>query len=87
MTILRDAQTNRGDFIFFTDRLATLLVEKATEELPFRAKTVITPVGVEAHGKQVDVPVSRSSILCRLGFLPSLAAPVRSVHLAIVRPL
>ncbi|KAI0734182.1 armadillo/beta-catenin/plakoglobin [Fomitopsis betulina] len=56
LTILRDAQTNRGDFIFFTDRLATLLVEKATEELPFRAKTVITPVGVEAHGKQVDVP-------------------------------
>ncbi|KAH9928598.1 armadillo/beta-catenin/plakoglobin [Fomitopsis serialis] len=55
LTILRDAETCRGDFIFFSDRLATLLVEKATELLPYRPKAVITPLGVEAHGKQVDV--------------------------------
>ncbi|KAH9838433.1 armadillo/beta-catenin/plakoglobin [Rhodofomes roseus] len=57
LTILRDAETCRGDFIFFTDRLATLLVEKATELLPYRPKSVVTPIGVEAHGKQVDVQV------------------------------
>lgn len=28
------------------------------EQLPFRPKTVMTPVGVESHGKELDVEVS-----------------------------
>ena len=84
LTILRDAETNRGDFIFFTDRLATLLVEKATELLPYRAKSVITPVGVEAHGKQVDVPVGPPSVLCCVGLSSSVTAPMWCVDLTIV---
>ncbi|KAI0322588.1 armadillo/beta-catenin/plakoglobin [Amylostereum chailletii] len=53
-TILRDATTNKQDFIFFVDRLATVLVEKAMEKLPYREKTVMTPVGVESKGKTID---------------------------------
>ncbi|EIM91258.1 armadillo/beta-catenin/plakoglobin [Stereum hirsutum FP-91666 SS1] len=54
-TILRDATTKKEDFIFFCDRLSTLLVEKAMEQLTFKSKSVITPVGVEAKGKELDV--------------------------------
>lgn len=56
-TILRDATTKKEDFIFFSDRLSTLLVEKAMEQLTFKSKSVITPVGVEAKGKELDVEV------------------------------
>ena len=58
MTIIRDVNCSRQDFIFFVDRLATLLVEKALEVLPYSSRTVITPVGVEYHGKQSDAVVS-----------------------------
>ncbi|EED79844.1 predicted protein [Postia placenta Mad-698-R] len=53
-TILRDNSTRRGDFIFFVDRLSTLLVEKAMELLPYRQKTVVTPCEVAYHGKELD---------------------------------
>ncbi|KAH8099932.1 armadillo/beta-catenin/plakoglobin [Cristinia sonorae] len=54
-SILRNKDTSRSDFIFFADRLATLLSEKALEHLPYRAKTVTTPVEVEYNGKELDV--------------------------------
>lgn len=50
MTILRDAKTSKGDFIFYTDRLASLVIETAMTLLPFEPKSVMTPVGVEANG-------------------------------------
>ncbi|KAK7691089.1 hypothetical protein QCA50_006192 [Cerrena zonata] len=53
-TILRDKNTPREDFIFFTDRLATFLMEKAMEYLPYRSRTVTTPVDVEYTGKEID---------------------------------
>ncbi|CAL1716210.1 unnamed protein product [Somion occarium] len=54
-TILRDKNTSREDFIFFTDRLATFLIEKALEHLPYRPRTVRTPVDVDYVGKELDV--------------------------------
>jgi uridine kinase len=57
-TILRDRTTSRQDFIFFTDRLSTLLVEHALQHLPYLPKTVATLVGVEAHGKSLDAQVN-----------------------------
>ncbi|PPQ67489.1 hypothetical protein CVT25_006030 [Psilocybe cyanescens] len=54
LSILRDRSTSRQDFIFFTDRLATLLVEHALQHLPYVPKTVTTPVDVEAQGKKLD---------------------------------
>lgn len=54
-TILRDGTSSRQDFIFFVDRLATFLIEKAMEHLPHRPKTVATPVGVDCTGRELDV--------------------------------
>lgn len=56
-SILRDKETSRSDFIFFVDRLATFLSEKAMEHLPYRAKTVVTPIDVEYTGKELDSKV------------------------------
>jgi uracil phosphoribosyltransferase len=50
MTILRDRETKRGDFIFFADRLSTLIVEKALTLLPHQRKSVQTPLGLPFEG-------------------------------------
>jgi uridine kinase len=50
MTILRDVVTVKSDFIFYTDRLATLVIESAMTLLPFKPRAVITPTGAEAKG-------------------------------------
>ncbi|KIK63042.1 hypothetical protein GYMLUDRAFT_242111 [Collybiopsis luxurians FD-317 M1] len=55
LTILRSKDTSKQDFIFFTDRLSTLLVEHAQQFLPFSPHSVTTPVCVESHGKKLDV--------------------------------
>jgi uridine kinase len=52
MTILRDQNTSRGDFIFYADRLSTLVVEKALSFIPYQAKTVRTPVGIDYTGME-----------------------------------
>lgn len=57
MTILRDRDCGRQDFIFFVDRLSTLLVEYALQRVPYLPRIVVTPVGVEAPGKQLDAMV------------------------------
>ncbi|GAB1525085.1 hypothetical protein RhiTH_008242 [Rhizoctonia solani] len=54
-TILRDKETSREDFIFYADRLATLICEKAMEVLPFKNINVSTPTGAIADGKDVDM--------------------------------
>lgn len=73
-TILRDKTTSRQDFVFFTDRLSTLLVEHALQLLPHVPKTVVTPIGTEAHGQKIDaqmvcgVTVMRSGGALERGF-------------------
>ena len=42
-TIIRDRETNRGDFLFYSDRIIRLLVEEGLNHLPVVPKTVITP--------------------------------------------
>ncbi|KAF7976967.1 hypothetical protein HWV62_5037 [Athelia sp. TMB] len=69
-TIIRDQTTNKQDFIFFVDRLAMFLVEKAMEQLPYRAKTITTPIGAEAVGKELDTKAR--------------VVHLRRIHLAIV---
>ncbi|KAL4075085.1 uridine kinase family-domain-containing protein [Scleroderma yunnanense] len=54
-TILRDENSSRQDFIFFVDRLATLLIEKAMELLPHRPKVVTTPTDTQCYGKELDI--------------------------------
>lgn len=42
-TIIRDKDTNRGDFLFYSDRIIRLLVEEGLNHLPVLPKTVETP--------------------------------------------
>ncbi|KAL2332865.1 hypothetical protein Fmac_014078 [Flemingia macrophylla] len=44
-TLIRDAQTTKHDFIFYSDRLIRLVVEHGLGHLPFTEKQVITPTG------------------------------------------
>lgn len=63
MTILRDKQTSRGDFIFYADRLSTLIVEKALELIPHKSKSVRTPVGLDYDGVTQTDDVSWGKVL------------------------
>lgn len=42
-TIIRDRNTSRGDFLFYSDRIIRLLVEEGLNHLPVVPKTVETP--------------------------------------------
>jgi uracil phosphoribosyltransferase len=42
-TIIRDKDTSRGDFLFYSDRIIRLLVEEGLNHLPVLPKTVQTP--------------------------------------------
>ena len=42
-TIIRDKNTSRGDFLFYSDRIIRLLVEEGLNHLPVFFKTVETP--------------------------------------------
>ncbi|KAG8832407.1 Uridine kinase [Serendipita sp. 399] len=53
-TVLRDQTCTREDFIFYSDRLSTLLVERAMAELPFRTCDVTTPMNTITTGKSLD---------------------------------
>lgn len=45
MTIIRDRETSRPDFVFFADRLFRLLMEEGLSCLEFSKKEIITPTG------------------------------------------
>ncbi|KAI9821713.1 MAG: Uridine kinase [Pycnora praestabilis] len=49
-TIIQDPMTDEVDFIFYFDRLSTLLVEKAMDNIHFKAAKVCTPRGYEYDG-------------------------------------
>jgi uridine kinase len=57
-TILRNEISTRVDFIFYTDRLATLICERSMCELPFCPRTVTCPTSELMVGKELDVQVS-----------------------------
>ncbi|KAK6508182.1 Uridine kinase [Arthrobotrys conoides] len=49
-TILQDRKTSREDFIFYFDRLASLLVEKAMDRMTFTSHEVLTPLNLPYNG-------------------------------------
>jgi uridine kinase len=57
-TILRSNTCKLQDFIFFVDRLSTLLMEYALQYLPYGPKTVITPTEAAFTGKVMTAKVS-----------------------------
>jgi len=62
-TIIRDRQTNRSDFIFYSDRLIRLVIEEALNYLPFQPKTIITPTGSEYQGLEWTQNICGVSII------------------------
>ncbi|KAF7374866.1 Armadillo/beta-catenin/plakoglobin [Mycena sanguinolenta] len=68
-TILRSKTSSRQDFIFFVDRLATLLMEFALQFLPYSSRTVTTPTQAPFTGKYVcGVSILRSGGTLERGF-------------------
>ncbi|KAG7818460.1 hypothetical protein KL909_005082 [Ogataea angusta] len=49
-TIIRDRNTLRGDFIFYSDRIIRLLVEEGLNQLPIESCQIQTPLGVSYDG-------------------------------------
>ena len=56
-TLLRNEKCNKEDFIFYADRLATILVETAMETLPFESAEITSPVGEHLVGKRLAAKV------------------------------
>ncbi|CAO3572297.1 unnamed protein product [Mortierella alpina] len=62
-TIIRDIHTSRHDFIFYADRLATLVIERALNELPYETRVVTTPTAKTVEGLGLKPHVGGVSIL------------------------
>jgi len=75
-TIIRDKNTKREDFIFYSDRLIRLLIEEGLSYLPFREKTVTTPTGAQYKGVEWAGSICGVSIV-RAG--ESMEAGLRAV--------
>lgn len=48
--IVRDKNTSRGDFVFYSDRIIRLLVEEGLNQLPVEAAKIETPLNVPYDG-------------------------------------
>ncbi|KAH9963308.1 uracil phosphoribosyltransferase-domain-containing protein [Russula dissimulans] len=62
-TIIRDKDTSRGDFIFYSDRIIRLLVEEGLNHLPVVPKVVETPTGAKYEGVGFEGKICGVSIL------------------------
>jgi uridine kinase len=62
-TLLLDPQTDREDFIFYFDRIAALMVERATTYSLFAATQVSTPQGKKYNGVTENGQISAVVIL------------------------
>lgn len=63
--MIRDKNTKRADFIFYSNRIIRLLVEEGLNHLPVKEHTVTTPVGrtyagVKFEGKICGVSIMRA---------------------------
>lgn len=62
---IRDKSTDRGDFIFYSNRIIRLLVEEGLNHLPTTQHTVVTPTnqhydGLAFQGKICGVSIMRA---------------------------
>ncbi|KAF9468772.1 armadillo/beta-catenin/plakoglobin [Collybia nuda] len=62
-TIIRDKNTSRGDFLFYSDRIIRLLVEEGLNHLPVVKRTVETPTGTTYDGVGFEGKICGVSIL------------------------
>ena len=54
-TFVRNKNTNRDEFVFYSKRLIRLVIEFSLSLLPFKSVTVQTPQGIEYEGKKSSV--------------------------------
>ncbi|CAL9733025.1 uracil phosphoribosyltransferase [Monosporozyma unispora] len=62
-TIIRDKNTTRPDFIFYSDRIIRLLVEEGLNHMPVVDKTVATHTGEDFHGVGFEGKICGVSIV------------------------
>ena len=62
-TIIRDRNTKRDDFVFYSDRIIRLLVEEALQLLPTKPKKIVTPTGSVFAGTQFVGKICAVSII------------------------
>ena len=61
--MIRDKNTNRGDFIFYSNRINRLLVEEALNHLPVLPHTITTPLGRTYNGVKFEGKICGVSIM------------------------
>ncbi|KAK8137663.1 hypothetical protein PG984_003156 [Apiospora sp. TS-2023a] len=61
--MIRDRNTDRADFIFYSNRIIRLLVEEGLNHLPIVEQTVTTPVGRTYAGLQFQGKICGVSIM------------------------
>ncbi|PRT56911.1 Uracil phosphoribosyltransferase [Wickerhamiella sorbophila] len=62
-TTIRDKSTSRADFIFYSDRIIRLLVEKGLDLLPVEPHSVTTPTGQAFTGVRFQGHICGVSIM------------------------
>ncbi|GME82102.1 unnamed protein product [Ambrosiozyma monospora] len=62
-TIIRDKTTDRGDFVFYSDRIIRLLVEEGLNQLPVKPIEITTPIGHTYQGQQFEGKICGVSII------------------------
>lgn len=63
LTVIRDRETPRTEWVFYAERLIRLLVEEGLNHLPFTAKTVTTPTGHQYEGLAFQGKICGVSIM------------------------
>ncbi|MCG8334195.1 MAG: uracil phosphoribosyltransferase [Proteobacteria bacterium] len=89
MTIIRDENTKRNDFIFYADRINRLLIEEGLNFLPTTEKIVTTRTGEqykgsEFLGKICAVPIIRAGLSME-NSIREVAKKIRIAHILIQR--
>lgn len=63
MTILRDVNTSKEDFVFYTDRISRIVLEHALNLLPYDYKEIKTPNGIDVRGISFNTPICGVSLI------------------------
>lgn len=63
LTMIRDKNTQRADFIFYSNRIMRLLVEEGLNHLPVNTHTVTSPVGKDYAGVSFQGQICGVSIM------------------------
>nr|XP_033818710.1 uridine-cytidine kinase-like 1 isoform X1 [Geotrypetes seraphini]XP_033818711.1 uridine-cytidine kinase-like 1 isoform X1 [Geotrypetes seraphini]XP_033818712.1 uridine-cytidine kinase-like 1 isoform X1 [Geotrypetes seraphini]XP_033818714.1 uridine-cytidine kinase-like 1 isoform X1 [Geotrypetes seraphini]XP_033818715.1 uridine-cytidine kinase-like 1 isoform X1 [Geotrypetes seraphini] len=85
-TIIRNKETSRDEFIFYSKRLMRLLIEHAMSFLPFRNCTVQTPQGQDYEGRIYDGKRITGVSVLRAGetMEPALRAVCKDVRIGTI---